>query len=114
MEKGDIDKIFRKCSAELERKIEEYGQELGKDYTPMGEFLERLPTEVCFTLMLKHVTVLKKAARDPMSISTKTVEHRVMDLIDFAIILQNEIAKYKETQASKKIDKVLEGGNVSS
>ena len=105
-------RILDKCAKEIKRKAEEYGEELGKDYAEMGQFLERKPTEVCYDLMFKHVTVLKKISRDPLAFPNALLEHRVMDLINFSVILMNEVMKYKEVVGREKAQKSLEEKDV--
>ena len=84
--------LFAKCTEELNRKALEYG-EMGSDYRDMAAFEERKPTEVCFSLMMKHVTVLKKIAKDPKLYPVAISRHRAMDLANFVVVLLNEIEK---------------------
>lgn len=84
--------IFAECAEELRRKTLEYG-EMGEDYDTMAAYEGRKPTEVCFSLMLKHVTVLKKIAKNPKAYPLKITRHRAMDLINFVCVLLNEIEK---------------------
>lgn len=84
--------LFAKCTEELNQKALEYG-EMGSDYRDMAAFEERKPTEVCFSLMMKHVTVLKKIAKDPKAFPLTIARHRAMDLANFVVVLLNEIEK---------------------
>lgn len=87
--------LFAKCAEELERKALQYGavENLGSDYDDMAAFEKRKPTEVCFSLMLKHVTVLKKISKNPKAFPLAITRHRAMDLVNFVAVLLNEIEK---------------------
>jgi hypothetical protein len=100
MERTRPEEIFKKCAEEINRKAVEYG-ELGSDYDDMAAYEERKPTEVCFSLFMKHVTVLKKIAKNPTNFPLKIMEHRVMDAVNFLCVLQNEIEKYVERSVDK-------------
>ena len=84
--------LLKACEEELKRKELEYGN-MGEDYAAMASFEERKPTEVCFSLMMKHVTVLKKIAKDPKAFPLTIARHRAMDLANFVVVLLNEIEK---------------------
>lgn len=84
--------LLKACEEELKRKELEYGN-MGEDYVTMAAFEERKPTEVCFSLMMKHVTVLKKIAKNPKDFPLAITRHRAMDLINFVVVLLNEIEK---------------------
>jgi len=43
--------------------------------------------------MMKHVTVLKKIAKDPKLYPLTIARHRAMDLANFVVVLLNEIEK---------------------
>lgn len=43
--------------------------------------------------MMKHVTVLKKIAKDPKLYPLAIARHRAMDLANFVVVLLNEIEK---------------------
>ena len=95
------DKIFKACAEELNRKTLEYG-EIGSDYKDMAAFEERKPTEVCFSLLMKHIVVLKKIAANPTGFPLKLLDHRVMDAVNFLCVLQNEIERYVENSGNQR------------
>lgn len=92
-----IEDIFKNCLAEIEHKTDEYGAlDSSKDHEDIANSEGRIAPEVCFTLLMKHIIVLKRIAKNPKAFTLKLVGHRVMDGINYLGILQNEIEKYIE------------------
>ena len=84
-----IDLLFEECKKLIKEKSPEYSPD-EQDFTDFlrdcGEFENRTALDFSFSLMLKHIVVLKAVKKNPKSFALSKVRDRVLDSINYLVI----------------------------
>jgi hypothetical protein len=105
-----LEELLQECINTFKDKELEYGPDTS-GFEFIASFENRNSIEVCMTLLLKHIDVLRMWMRTPEELSIKVLRHRLIDAINYLALLEDEwektVNKARPTEPTPPYEKVV-------